>query len=389
MMKKKLAAGLLSAALTLTMYLGLGTTVFAETGDNVTEAAITKNLQMDTNVTIPAATFTFLVEKASLDGSTADAELAKMPEIGEKTIQFQAADTNAVIEKDAGTGVKNVKKQTGNILPAANSFPHAGVYKYKVTEKSYTAPEGTDMNSSRAEFSMEIYVKNGTGGLTIDGVYVNYVKNDAGIAAGGKVDPTPGTGGDVSDWTFVNKFTKNGSHDDPDPARGALKIAKTVAGDMGDKTNQFHFTLTLNELSALEADNASYTGEIHRAADSTATATEVTLSKNAPASFTLADGEYLTFANLPVGTVYTVSETEKGQDGYTTTVETFSNGAKSTSETEVLVSEKANSVGYTNTKAGTVPTGILVNNLPFVLLILVAVCGFAGCIVFRRRKHGN
>lgn len=392
MTKKKFTARLLSAAMALALCLGLSTTTFAATGDNVTEAAITKNLQMDTNVTTPEVTFTFKVEKVSLDGSEEEAEKAKMPTIENPTIEFTGDDEGTT---DTATGLKEVKKQTANIIPAVTDFPHAGVYKYKVTEEpsGYTEAEGTTMAYSQAEFSLEIYVKNGTDGLEIAGVRVDYTKGDDGTAKTEKVDPTPGTGGGVSAWEFVNQFTKNGGTDDPyDPDNpddrhkdGALEIAKAVTGDMGDKTKQFTFALTLTKLSALEAEGTTYTGTIHRA-DGTTTEKVISTSE---VSFTLADGEYLTFAYLPVGTVYTISETEKDQDGYTTSVKTLSDGQASTMEENVVVGERANFVGYTNNKEGTVPTGIIVNNLPFIILIFVAVCGFAGYIVFRRRKYTN
>lgn len=379
MTKKKHAAKYVPAALALALMLCLGmcVTALADTGEGVTQAAITKNLQMDAAVTTPEASFTFTVEKVSLDGDTTDAEKAKMPEIGPQTVTFSSADTATPA---AGNRLKEVKKQTGNIIPSADEFPHAGVYKYTVKENQsgYTAADGTTMTYSQAEFTMEIYVKNGDSGLEIGGVYVNYVKGDDGADKDEKVDPTPGTDPNVSAWQFVNQFKKTST----------LTISKTVAGAMGDKTKQFDFTLTRGEKSALEANDASYKGKITRADGSE---TEVTLTGTNTANFTLADNESLTIT-LPVGTTCTVGEAAATDTGYNTTATVTSNGVEETGEINtasisVLTGEGKNSVAYTNTKNGTVPTGIIVDNLPFIILILAALCGFAGYIALKRRGY--
>lgn len=376
MTKKRFAVRLLSAILVLALCLGLSTTAFA--ADVSGEAALSVELQMDTNVTTPAVSFTYEISKVSLDGVETDEAKAAMPAILDQTIEFTAADSGTT---PVGSNLKTVTKTTANIVPAADQFSHAGVYKYHIKEKSntYTEQAGETLVCSLAEYDMSVYVENdedpaNAGMLSVKYIVTQYTKDENGAE---KTDKSP--------VQFANKFSKNGGKDDPNGAK-ALKISKAVEGSMGDKSSRFDFTLTLNKLSALEAAGTSYTGTIHRA-DGTATET-VTLSA-AGASFKLADGEYLEFDSVPVGTVYSVSETQKNSDGYTTTVETLSNGAASEAESDILVGEKANSVQYTNTKDGNVPTGIIVNNLPFILLILVALCGFAGYIVFRRRKYGN
>lgn len=381
-MKKSFVAKLSAVALALMLSLGFDTSVFAATGDGVTEAAITKNLQMDENVTTPNVTFTFDVEKVSLDGSNDLTALAEMPTITVPSISYNSSDAGTTA---AGSNLKEVKKQTANIIPDIKEFPHAGVYQYEIAEKhsGYAAAAGTALTYSKAVYNMEIHIKNSTNSLEISGIYVNYVKDDDDNPKTGKVDPTPGTGDDLSDWIFVNKFAKNGGTN----ANNALTISKTVTGALGDKTKQFTFTMNLNTLSALETPGTTYTGTITRANGSLATDTSFELSA-ASNTFTLADGESLVFDHLPVGTIYTVAETNS--DGYSTTVEAMVNGqSTAVSPTNAVIGEHTNRVTFTNTKNNPAPTGILVNNLPFIILILVAVCGFAGYIVLKRRSYKN
>lgn len=119
-------------------------------------------------------------------------------------------------------------------------------------------------------------------------------------------------------------------------------------------------------------------------------------------AFTLADREKLIFNNLPVGTTYVVKELA-AKDGYTPSVTVIENKTttltnKTVQEAEALdtlkqdgtknlVGEYENKVTFTNThQGGVVPTGILMNNLPFILLVAVAIVAFVSLAVIKRRR---
>ena len=56
-------------------------------------------------------------------------------------------------------------------------------------------------------------------------------------------------------------------------------------------------------------------------------------------------------------------------------------------EKKNLVGEYENKVTFTNThQGGVVPTGILMNNLPFILLVAVAIVAFVSLAVIKRRR---
>ncbi len=393
MMKKRFAAGVLSALLTLSLCMGLGTTAFAEESY---VGKITKNLNMDENVTIPTATFTFNVEKYSMDGSTEADKLAEMPEIAGQTLTFSGDDASTTNHE---TRVKTVTKETGSLLDGI-TFPRVGVYVYEITEQAdtYTVKTGETMIYTSSPCYMTVYVENGDSTPVVKNVDYRWAtpENEA------KGDPT-----------FENNFMKIGSSDDQDSSDDSrhevstLEIAKTVTGAMGDKTREFNFTLTITQLTAnlpavqqlisqvqsVDPESRAiierkYHGTIHRN-DGSTEAIEIKPAVGATCTFTLKDGEYVTFSDMPVGTKYTVTETEANQAGYTTTAASLVNGQQGTTTENNLVGENANMVGYTNNKEAAVPTGIIVNNLPFVMLILVAVCGFTGYIVFRRKRFYN
>lgn len=81
---------------------------------------------------------------------------------------------------------------------------------------------------------------------------------------------------------------------------GNLSVAKTVAGNNGDTSKAFNFTVTLGDTGI----NGKF-GEMTFA--------------NGVATFVLKHGESKTAVDLPAGITYTVTEAEADKDGYTTT----------------------------------------------------------------------
>ena len=83
-------------------------------------------------------------------------------------------------------------------------------------------------------------------------------------------------------------------------AHGNLSVAKTVAGNNGDTSKAFNFTVTLSDTGI----NGTF-GEMTFA--------------DGVATFVLKHGESKTAVGLPAGITYTVTEAEADKDGYTTT----------------------------------------------------------------------
>ena len=144
-----------------------------------------------------------------------------------------------------------------------------------------------------------------------------------------------------------------------------------------DKTKDFEFTIKF-ERAATESDEIDvYTGII---GDET-----VNCKVGEETTFELHDGESLVFDCLPAGTHYVVSEIAE-EDGYTPSIKVVENGVQ-TLETTVsekegissaktgitLVGEGTNKVEFTNTYQDIALTGIALNNLPFIILIILAI----------------
>lgn len=376
----KLRRKLIGILLAGTMVMGMGSSVMAHNVQEGTEqspatAAITKELQFAEGVETPKAEFEFDFTAKTFEGSTTLP--ANTPDLDTKIV-YDGTETGST-----NSGLTTVREESGNIFEG-KTFPAAGVYEYSVKE---TAAAMTGMDYSDAEYTVKVYVKNGINGTYVYSVTVNQDKNDEGEAGAGKVDPeVPETPGAGNGFKFVNVYTEESGPDPENPDAKALTISKTVDGEYGDLTKEFTFNITL--MKAATADDTSYTGKIGNE--------EYTFSVETPTTVTLKHGDALTFDTLPVGTKYTVVET--GSTNYTpsavviegeavTNVDNASKGESLTVSDKLVKAGTNNSTAVTNTydDQSVTPTGIIINNLPFILLIVVAAAGIAFYVVSRRR----
>lgn len=181
---------------------------------------------------------------------------------------------------------------------------------------------------------------------------------------------------------FTNAYTT--------PKLPSMTIKKVVTGAFGERTKEFTFKVELTK------DGAKVTGWNH-----TSTNANVTdLS-----SFKLTHGQSVELKDIPVGTTITITET--GADEYKTKAtghgeskdRTFiyevveHNGeAALVTKTKVLGvfdQDKAvanNAIIVTNDFDGNPDTGVLLDTLPYLILLAVAVAGGV-LVVVRKRKH--
>ena len=166
--------------------------------------------------------------------------------------------------------------------------------------------------------------------------------------------------------TFTNTFSA-----------GKLAITKTVTGNLGDKEREFNIIITL---TAPKNEDDSFrdiknTVQVD-GVDVTFTSGVAKLNK------TIKHGQTINITNIPYGVTYTVTEEDytEAPDNYTSPTYNFSD------EGEVrIIDNSAETVGITNHKEGNVETGIFLDNIPYIMIILVAVGGLVGFTVRKRR----
>lgn len=381
------------------------TNVDPVSGTAADNAYLVKYLKFANGVTNPQIEFTF--KFAPKDNA---------PAITDQKI------TPATASESTTDGASVVgSKKISEILP---NYTHAGVYIYEVTEtataagftngeKETTLSDGT-VKKEKVTFSTEKYTlevriaNNGQGGLEPAEVSI---KKDGEETKTDATDPDPsvtkdennqdvdhGTDSTIPGFSFTNTYEKSTKKPvDPDPTDptqgkyGAAGITKTVVGAYGDQTFEFPFTITMNAGTGITATSAEayiYTGDTK--------GSKVTVTFGTATDFTLKHGQSLIFEELPDGVSYTVSEKLQGcgvkdETKYMAAFNGTPTGTQGASSLNnaVTVSDAAtaeNDAHFTNTldSNDVTPTGIIINNLPYVLLIGLAL---GGIVLFSRKRR--
>ena len=344
----RMAKKILTMVLAGAMVLSMGVSAFAEDGEttaaakyDLSKAKMTKDLEVADGIDISSVkTFDF---SFTADESTTAAK-KDHPGIAAQQITVKAQSGGHAYGSLAMSDVFN----------DVTKFPHAGEYVYKVEETT----TGTDnLTVDTSEYTVHIYVANNGTGLKFDGITVE--------KDGEKVDPTKE--GNTTGFNFDNKYKE----EIEDTENGALTIKKTIDGAYGDKTKEFPITVTLTLPSlATKNDVAVAEGEIKGEAPT------LTVSAN------LANNGTIKFTKLPAGTTFKVEEDQDAEytgrvSGDLVETKEFAKGAAVSATSAGPVVEAGKTVTLTNTRENVIPTGVIINNLPYMLMVAIAVAGVA------------
>jgi len=399
---KKLVTASIAAVTALSVFRGVPT--FADdndvatakaTGETSAKVSINKVLNIAEGITTPEATFTFTFTPktgTSSNGAPYETIDSSNGQITDKNVSYSGTDVLA-------TGQTSIKKETGDIFREVN-YTHAGEYVYTVAEKQNVGWKVIQKNGSPIDFmtydnrnyEMHVIVKNKTtGGTYISSVYFKQVSP----SVNGKVKPSE-SGTTYKYDLFTNIYRKNaGKITDPnepnpnkpnvskvDPNAKSLVIKKVVSGATADKSKDFTFKLTFTKAST--ETSQSITGKIGETSKTFVYGQETTI--------TLRHDQSLVFDTIPAGTRYKLVET--GSQGYTASATYKENGASknqagtvSTNFTQdsILIGEKPNDNTITTSLPDVTPTGLLIDNLPFILMIGLGLAGFV--VLSKKRRQ--
>ena len=368
-LSKKMLAIVVAGA--MTMGLAMSTSVFATGGDTATkttEAYISKTFNTEVG-----KNETFSFKATPVPGNT---EKVTIPDIN-------------FTESETGTTTKRAKV----------SFPEwtdAGKYEYTVTETGAT-PEITDvkhqkMIMSKAEYTMDVYVSNSGSGFEISNIIVNKKKDDKGATATGKVDISDT---DNNGFKFTNTYVQEAgtgidpTNPDPTYAKdGSLNVTKAIEANGGtvDTSKMFDFTATFNFPTGTDANTLGGVKD--------ADGHVISIDENGTYTFKLTANKNMKFTGVPVGTK--ISVVESATPNYKGSAESVFNGVPQTKveaskydeaiTVKNTLGQKQNKVDVTNTYNYVPTTGIIMNTLPYVLMI--ALCGAAlmAFVAFKRRR---
>ena len=434
-------------AICLSMMIPSLAAVYTEGTDakNPAKAAITKVFNLPINTPTPATEFTFTFTAIGMENDTIT---TGMPNINPMTISFAAGvDPVGGTFIDEIEGEKNVVKESSDIvagLANANWANGEGVYRYMLKETPSGIPVGDPELEgavySPAWYEIEFWVEwdeinekyfvKYVCAITVEDHIDEYYEGDEG---GTKVDPTPG-GTNTTPVTeiedafsaliFTNIYWKTDGGGPGEWTLGALEINKTIKGNGANLEAYFEFAIKATRPSLIPDDgpyavSKSYNAYILDAADDiivpiaanalTGASVDqdglITFTSGVEFKISLTNGQRLVFVDLPIGSK--VEAMESAADGYKASyVRTFAGTLTYTAPSAniewgfprvpgdvgphyTIAGANANIAAFTNTRSGATPTGIDVDNLPYIVLIGVAIAGLVSYVVARSRRKAR
>ena len=401
-MKTKSILKMLSTAVTTAMI--AAAVVFPASASEFTYDTVTggttpikKYLVMPENAEVPNITFDFEIEEGDaiaadpgtsveiIPGPDADKVQIESAEFTQGQTTYDAAqtdDTTVVLGAGEKYAVVTVEADFSDV-----EFDEPGVYRYIVKETiPATAPAGITYDTS--ELTLDVYVVDNNGELEV----VSYVLHTGTDAPEASTDY--GTGDVTNDNDPVDDKTDcfQNSYETHD-----LYIAKVVSGNQASKDTYFKIEVSitgLNEGDVLpvvldDCDDTvgsnsatldAYEGETNPTqleADDSGVATGV---------FYLQHEQYVVIQGIPTGAEYTVAETpedyseEDTIEAAASPVEwdsTHDGNDEMTDDLSGEVEDKDLHVGFTNTKSGIIPTGIIMKVGPIIAVGVVVIAGAA------------
>lgn len=183
--------------------------------------------------------------------------------------------------------------------------------------------------------------------------------------------------------------TKSDKFDDNKYSAGNLNVKKVVEGNLGDKNKKFDFTVVFTNNTGKEIKSTIAATVAGR--DATAFEGENKFdvkwdaNKQYTYHFSLAHDETATFANLPYGVTYTVTEADYtgNNGGYLDPTTAYSED----SGTHNTIDTASETLTVTNTKTGDVDTGVILDNAPYMLMLAVVAGGAMTLVIKKRREE--
>ena len=315
---------------------------------------------------------------------------------GKVVVTNSAAATSLTVTKNVVEGNAKAPDNAGFTFRLTVSNDVKVYSKVKLTKK------GNDITESSVQsnkYQWEFTLKNGESvhisGIRIDdeNVKVEEIINDSHYTTKYKVGtdaemesttaaiPTATLSANQNSGTTV-EFTNTYNI----PKLNSMTIKKVVTGAFGERTKDFTFKVELTD-----ANNLTVRGVNHSFSNPETT--------GALTSFKLKHGEYVTLDEIPIGTTITVTESDAKD--YDTKATNYDKANDKTFVYEVVnengkavlksvgtgaAEVKDSAIIVENDFDGNPDTGVLLDTLPYLILLAVAVAGGV-LVVVRKRKH--
>lgn len=243
---------------------------------------------------------------------------------------------------------------------------YSAVYKTEkdkaISLKNAHRPDKDSLNGSVWVTTPLYQAKKKVGRITyqFDGWYTNEA------CTGNKFDFEKGT--ITKDTIFYAKYV---------PASANLTVTKTVTGKLGDTNKAFTFTITKDgkPVNNITEDNIEVSDGAQWLNDGNG-------------KFTLKDGATITFKNLPSGEYKVVEDDYKGEK-YETSYVVGSGTPENGREVSVTIGTDAKQIDFTNHRTLEPDLGVLLDTLPYIVILAVVAGGVALLMLRKHRKEDD
>ena len=384
---------------------------FPGTEQNEATAVLTKVFKMSENIDTPDVTFTFDVTPVSVNGEPA--ANGNMPSVPSRTVTYTQSEKGV-----ANDGIKEVPKESTSIFDGVK-WPHAGIFEYKISEKNSitgTLEPGDEIEYSGAEYKLQVFVANGENGLYVAAIGAEIIVTDGEEGeSGNKVDGTPGdptVEGDYSKLTFTNTYTKKpGSGNPTDPNLVISKHVETKedsSHDLANRQKYFDFDITLTKSAINKNESQKYVAYVLDEKNTVVTSSDnyggtiyehddygkyILFTAGEVKTVSLKHGEWLSFVDLEVDASYTV--TESASPNFEPHVKLVKNSSasnlsaangQSLSVPRTYITTGEDRAEFTNVFVPLTPVGISFDNLPFLIIVGLALGGLILLLTMKRRR---
>lgn len=339
--------------------------------------------------------------KAEYGSTTDEVNLPSEKKELEVNVTLQKGQDKTIVFTNTYTPATTSLTVTKHVAEGNATAPAGATFKFKLTvgnaEQYYsgvTFEPGTNVNTTAKPNEWTFTLQAGHS-ATISGIRLNdtnvkveevevdskhystkYSVNDGTETAGTEAEL--GTLQQTSNTVdFTNTYNI--------PNLKSMTIKKVVTGAFGERTKDFTFKVELTK------DGAKVIGVNHTNQNG-ANVTDLS-------NFTLKHGQQVTLEEIPIGTTITITESnandyktkatnyEVNSDKefiYVVVADENGNAVLKSKDNNQLVANSA--ITVTNDFDGTPDTGVLLDTLPYLILLAVAVAGGV-LVVVRKRKH--
>lgn len=336
---KKFFAGVLAAAMMLTVG---ATAAFAEEeAAPITSVDVKKVYTLNGAGISPKETFTFDIARKEVSNAGTGVTNDNMP--------VPSIGSAAYTVDDGAKTDGNSKNVTIDFTKDGQLIYNAvGVYDYTVSEN---AGKTLGVAYDTKTYTMRVVVVNGETRGTYKINSVKFIDS----ATKQKADTV----------SFENTYSAN-----------TLSVSKNVIGALGDMAKDFQFHVSFANCTEKTWTDAITVKKTNQNGETP------TITLDEDGGFTLKDDETVVFENVPADLTYTVFEDNYTADGYTTKL----NNEEKRDSGNVTMTAAAASCAFENSKGGTIDTGVILDNAPYIALLAIVAIGGVALMLNKRRR---